>query len=510
MRISQLHSIQSAFPCLLITALTASSSMAQSPVNVSSVAELQSAMGKSGQHIVMKPGKYAMGSQKFTVSGSNNIFVLTGAHFTWTVGEAGAGRMTIPGSGNTIRGGEFEDVYFDGTKEITDFSAYNADRERFANGGGNNIGITGSGNRLVSFKMTVRGSFPYGYGSMFGIGSPTSYGTAKHCGIQIKAKNTELDSVEVQQASFCHAIFMQTPADNTLIKNSLVEGRVRLGADMYKETAGGIAHRSGYMMHFDAAGAQLGSPQPIPKDQMFTLSEDGIRIYSGGGRARVENTTVKKTRGGIRLYQGSGGQVINSTAIDCGSTNFNLPGGGTITGSSGNFAYAPLLDFRTGPPNQTIEMTILPSPHATGSHNIANIQGGDHKIVFHRAPGPLDTTTRAIVVTGSGSNIRNETEYRIILESGAGNNTIASAGPVTDRGSGNKVSKIDLVMNPVAINPVAGRPLLSPKKMVILDNSAVPGNARLFDLQGRPGRGPRESSAGGVRNIRPGVYFVKP
>ena len=124
----------------------------------------------------------------------------------------------------------------------------------------------------------------------------------------------------------------------TLIKNTLVEGRVRLGADMYNDTEShDLAYRSDYMMHFDAAGGDI-ADQPIPREQMFSLSEDGIRIYTDGGSARVENTTVMKTRGGIRLYLGSDGEVINSTAIDCGSTNFNLPNGGTITGSSGNFA----------------------------------------------------------------------------------------------------------------------------------------------------------------------------
>ncbi len=400
-------------------------------------------MEKSNQHIVMQPGDYEMGRQTLRLSANNNVVELTGAYFSWVVGEVGRGRMSITGDGNTIRNGEFEDVYYNGMTEVTDFTAYNQDRNRLANGGGSNISITGDNNRLVGFKMTVRGSYPYGYGAMFGIGRYNVVKLDKHGGIVIKAKNTVLDRVEVQQKAFCHAIFMQSPADNTLIKNCLVEGAVRETNDMCKETdPNSLPCKFNYKMPFSIAGERYGSNVPIPRDHMFTITEDGIRIYTGGGSVTVENTTVKKTRGGIRLYLGSGATVKNCTAIDCGSTNFNLPRGGVITGSSGNFAYGPLSDFRLGRSNQNIDMTILPSPNAMGDHNIADIQGNNHTIVFRRAPGPIDKTTRPIVVTGSDSTIRNETEYRIILESSATGNAVASFGKVTDLGTDNEVSQI--------------------------------------------------------------------
>ena len=415
----------------------------QNTVNVSSVTELRSAMENSNQHIIMQPGDYKMGSQTFKLSGSNNTIELTGAYFSWVVGEVGRGRMMITGHGNTIRNGEFEDVYYNGMTEVTDFTAYNQDRNRLANGGGSNISITGDNNRLEGFKMTVRGSYPYGYGAMFGIGRYHSVRLDKHGGIVIKAKNTVLDGVEVQQKAFCHAIFMQSPADNTVIKNCLVEGAVRETNDMYRETdPNSLPRRFDYKMPFSIAGERYGSHVPIPRDHVFTMTEDGIRIYTGGGSVTVENTTVKKTRGGIRLYLGRNATVKNCTAIDCGSTNFNLPRGGTITGSSGNSAYGPLSDFRLGRSNQNIDMTILPSPHAMGDHNIADIQGNSHTIVLRRAPGPIDKTARPIVVTGDNSTIRNETEYSIILESSASANTVVSFGPVTDHGTNNIVTQL--------------------------------------------------------------------
>ena len=428
--------------CTVGTA-TAGTETVQSVVNVSSVTELRSAMENSNQKIIMKPGDYKMGNQSFSLSGNNNIVDLTGAYFSWEVGEAGGSRMSITGNDNTIRNGEFEDVYYNGMKEVTDFTAYNQDRKRLAKGGAVNIRIKGDNNRIVGFKMTVRGSFPYGYGAMFGIGKYHSFKLNKHCGILVNGKNTVLDNVEVQQKAFCHDIFMQKPADNTVIKNSLVEGVVRSTNDMYKETdSQSLPGQFDYTMPFSIAGETNKPGVPIPRDHMFTITEDGIRVYSGGGSVRVENTTVKKTRGGIRLYLASSATVINSTAIDCGSTNFNLPNGGTITGSSGNFAYGPLSDFRLGKSNQKIDMTILPSPNAMGDHNIADIQGNGHTIVFHRTPGPRDTTTRPIVVEGKNSTIRNETEYSIILASTSSGNTIESCGKVTDNGKNNKITQI--------------------------------------------------------------------
>ena len=276
--------------------------MAQDILKVSSIEELQSAMEQSDQHILMQPGDYAMAQQSFKLSGDNNIVDLTGAYFSWIVGEAGRGRLIITGEGNTIRSGEFEDLYNNGMTEVTDFTAYNQDRNRLAKGGGSNVSITGDNNRLVGFKMTVRGSYPYGYGAMFGIGADHALKLDKHCGIVIKAKNTVLDSVEVYQKAFCHAIFMQRPADNTLIKNSLVEGAVRATNDMYAETdPNSLPYRFDYKMPFSIAGERNRSALPIPRDHVFTITEDGIRVYKGGGSVRVEDTVVKKTRGGIRL-----------------------------------------------------------------------------------------------------------------------------------------------------------------------------------------------------------------
>jgi len=221
-----------------------------------------------------------------------------------------------------------------------------------------------------------------------------------------------------------------------VIKNTLVEGRVRKSKDLYEEkNSFDLPFRSKYLM-------PLANNKPIPKDQVHSLCEDGIRMYKIPGSITVEDCTVKKMRGGVRLYLGGKASVSGTTAIDCGHVNYNLPTEGEIIESSGNFAYAPVLNFSLNRRNAEIEMTILPSPHAIGPHNLADIDGNNHQITFlSKSNRSRSDEKRAIVVTGENSKIVNKTEYAIILESSSKNNRIISRGPVTDHGTDNTVTK---------------------------------------------------------------------
>ncbi|GAB5405204.1 MAG: hypothetical protein Aurels2KO_34350 [Aureliella sp.] len=432
-------------------------------------------MQRSDQVIVVRPGNYSLmdlpeDSRVLACSGSNNTIDLANVYVSVPIGATRRSYITISGDNNTFRGGTFEDVYPNGLEEVTDFSAYNQNRSTLAKGlsGSAVLSVSGNDNTIAGTKLTVRGSFPYGYGSIYGIGADNVYGLDKRCGILLKGKRNTVDGCEVQQRAFGHGIYMQSPADESLIKNCLVEGVMRASKELYLETdPSDLPVRSKYMMpdlekrsrrrgrrrgkDRDTSNAGDEKPAsdgtPIPKDIMIPLAEDGIRVYTKGGSVKVENCTVKKMRGGIRLYLASSATVTNCTAIDCGATNFNLPNGGTITGSSGNFAYAPLSDFRLSRSRQNLELTILPSPHAVGPHNLADILGNDHNIVFHRSAGPIDKAARPIVVYGNGSTIRNETEYPIILQASASRNKITSFGPVTDLGDHNMVSRLEQEAN---------------------------------------------------------------
>ncbi|QEG40910.1 right-handed parallel beta-helix repeat-containing protein [Roseimaritima ulvae] len=432
--------------------------LAETTVNVSNLQELREAVRDDEQTIIMAPGRYSLDdlpedARDIACSGSGNTIDLSGVHVTVPVGSTRRGYITISGDRNVFRGGSFEDVYPSGLEKVTDFSAYNQNRSTLASGlrGGAVLSVTGDENTVADIHLTIRGSFPYGYGSMYGIGADNVFGLDKRCGILVKGKRNTIDGCNLLHRAFGHGIYIQPPADETVVKNCLVEGTMRPSKDLYLETdPRDLPVRSNYTIPTKTRnrGRNRNRQQafregpPIPKDTMIPLCEDGIRVYTHGGSVTVENCTVKKMRGGIRLYLASHATVKNCTAIDCGHTNFNMPRRGQVVGSSGNFAYGPLSDFRLSRSNQDLELTILPSPHRVGPHNLADVLGNNHNIVFHRTPGPLDTDLRPIVVTGEGSTIRNETEYPIVLEATASGNTIVSFGPVTDHGDSNKVSNI--------------------------------------------------------------------
>lgn len=422
---------------------------------VNSLAALRTAMVNSNQNLVLTAGNYyledlASDSRVFNCSGSNNTIDLTGVRIISLVGSIREVYFIISGDDNVVRNGAIEDYYKSGLQEVSDYSAYNNDKNNLAYGlkGAPVMSVTGNRNLVVGLEMTVKGSFPYGYGSQYGIGAVNTFGLNKRCGILITGKDgggvgNTLDSITMHHHAFGHGIFMQEGATETTIKNSTVEGRMRLSDDMYNDTETyDLPYLSGYK--FPAGDSTWKLPfvesYDIPLGVMYPLSEDGIRSYNNTGSVIVENCTIKQMRGGIRLYLASSATVTNTKAIDCGATNFNMPANGVIKGSSGNFSYAPLSDFRLNRSRQNIEMTILPSPNAIGPHNLADVLGDNHEIVFHRTAGPLDTTTRAIVVYGKNSIITNETEYAMILDASSSGNTIISCGPVTDLGTNNKVT----------------------------------------------------------------------
>ena len=435
---------------LVVVALTVflcQTQNAQTDVKVSSLSDLRVAIQRDNQTIVMKPGRYAMTelpekSRNLPISGSNNTVDLSGVYVAIPVGSTGSEYISISGNNNVFKGGTFEDVYKSGIDAITNFSAYNKDRRELARGLGGDavLGVHGDNNKVINTKLTVRGSYPYGYGSIYGIGAENGFGLNKRCGLVVRGKRNIVDGCEIQQRAFGHGIFIQQPSDETVVKNCLVEGIMRPSKDLYLETdPEDLPVRSNYKFK---RNRNRDDGPPIPKDIMIPLSEDGIRVYTHGGSVTVENCTVKKMRGGIRTYLSRNATVSNCTAIDCGLTNFNLPSNGKITGSTGNFAYAPLIDFPGSKSGQVIQLTIAPSPHIVGPHNIADISGKNHTIVFNRLPGPTDTNLRPIVISASKSTIRNETEYPITLEASATKNTVYSVGLVTDRGSGNIVKRI--------------------------------------------------------------------
>lgn len=436
-------------------------------VRVASLDALREAVGRSNQQIVLAPGVHTVQDDRgFRFSGSNNDVEFAGCTIKVPM-ETASGRTLFRLSGDniTLRGGTIEDTYPNGQTKVSDFGAYNQ-RNRF--GGMNEISVSGDDNRIVGVKLTVRGSFPYGYGNMYGIGRGSVVRLRKHCGIQITGNRAVVDSCEIKMEAFGHVIFVQG-GDRTTVRNTIIEGTVRPSNEIYDEVSNGdLAKRFDYELQWPEEVRGL----PIPRDHMINCTEDGIRAYKGAGEMIVENCVVKKCRGGIKLYMAKRAQVSNCTVLDCVVQGYSLPRDGSISRSSGNAAYGPLLYVHfDSHSNQTINLRVLPAPHSLGDHPLAAIRGKGHSINFTSAGDFTSVTPRPIIVgypmrfdflgidypdvpagleehfakfstnayQAAGISLRNTTPHPVVLGSLSQKNHITSDGTVQDLGMNNNV-----------------------------------------------------------------------
>ena len=378
-------------------------------VNVSSIAELRATMSKSDQKVVMKPGVYEVTdlgdrSAVFRMSGSRNEFDLSGVTIKMPLnivrkmssrGRGDRAAYVIEGDHVTLRGGTFENVYSDGKTEVTDFGSYNQDVRNGPPFGLTEMKIRGDDVLLIDCRMIVRGSYPYGYGNMYGIGGGAVVGLRKHSGILMTGDRITIDGCKVKMEAFGHAIFVQG-GDQIMVKNTEVEGEVRRSNDLYEEkNEGDLARKFDYKIQWPEEIRGVA----IPRDHIVNLVEDGIRAYTGTGHMIVENCKVSKCRGGIKLYMAKSATVTNCEVLDCVVQGYSIPSRGTISNSKGNAAYGPLLYIHSdSSSSQKIDLEVIPSPHGLGDHPLAAIKGSRHTIKLTSGGAEKGDHQRPIIV----------------------------------------------------------------------------------------------------------------
>jgi hypothetical protein len=471
--------------CALVCAEgIAAPGIARNKIEVSSVKELRAVMTESHQQIVMAPGTYVVSDlldskTVFHLSGSDSVYDLSGVTLQIPLstlrkmaskGAHGRAAYRITGDRITLKGGTFENTYDDGMTTVTDFGKYNQNKHYHPAGGMNEMSISGDDVQVIACKLTVRGSFPYGYGNMYGIGRGNVVGLKKHGGIHSTGDRLIIDGCRVKMESFCHAIFF-TDGDGITVRNTLVEGGVRPSNDLYDETNDGdLAKRFDYKVQWPESVKGL----PIPRDHMLNLTEDGIRAYPGTGHVTVDNCKVVKARGGIKLYMAKGATVSNCQVLDCVIQGYSLPSRGTITHCSGNVAYGPLLYIHfDSHRSQHIDLEVLPSPHGLGDHPLAAINGSAHSIHFTAQGNPVPETLRPIIVghplrfdflcvdypdvpdgyekrfakyakkryKASNITLTNGTAHPVVLAELSRDNKVISDGSVKDYGTNNILNK---------------------------------------------------------------------
>ncbi|MEI6890948.1 MAG: hypothetical protein V5783_02145 [Pontiella sp.] len=433
-------------------------------VNISSLDELVAYAAKSGNTVRMKPGTYAVKKTYsddpkviFKFTGSDNVFEFTDVRIeidTQVYANMPNSKNVHGYMGFLIQG---DDITFAGA-EIENIG------EGVGPRGNNEFTIYGNDFTMVNCAVTIRGSSPYGYGEMYGKGRGSFVRLKKHALMSIMGDRALIEDCDFKVFTYGHGIHMHG-AQDTVIRNVKMLGVLRLTDEIYKETTGPAADFN-YKMMFPS----WKKGEPIPKGQMLSLTEDGIRAYVRGtnkdgetrntGHVTLENCTVVRMRNGIALAQASSATVTDCTVREAGGGAYGLPSNCVVRRCKGDASYSPLLVIPySNRRNADIELELVEMDHDSGDHALANIVGRDHLIKITYSGKKPPKTLRQIMIGATGARYRadntdedelrkknsasgitliNETPHPVYLSEFSSENEIITRSSVKDRGDDNK------------------------------------------------------------------------
>ncbi|MDF7825463.1 hypothetical protein P4B35_15660 [Pontiellaceae bacterium B12227] len=435
---------------------------------IDSLDQFRKAIKMSGKKIRMKPGIYraektdppmefkalhddekgergtAMQDHIFAVTGSRNYFDLRGVvietpvslQSTLTRKVHVADSWHINGNKNTFIGGYFRNVL---DKPYPDFFVTECEFE-----------VCGDGNKFVNCTFVIKGSIPYGYTDFYGKGSTRHGRLNKHSFMSIlNANDTTLMGCKVYQQSFGHCLHLHN-VDGVTVKDCYFTGALRPTNDIFKEKVGRAVDYNFEMMYR--------SQQPIPRDWMIPLTEDGIRAYNNVRNVTVTDTTLERLRGCFQLLCPEGDITLeNVTVLEAGDFSYDLSVGGEgkviMKNCKSDGAYNPVFNLTRGaiPEDAFFELTLVDPPEGaitTERSGLGIISGDDCEFILHDGttrPRP-DAANRLQCGGKHGlkdSKVTNYTTATLVLGVNVQNCRIKSVGPVEDRGHDNRVSRID-------------------------------------------------------------------
>ena len=434
------------------------------PVTVSSLKELLPYLSQNRVKLTMKPGTYTVtgkatkagefGVQSFQED-SRTIFLITGSNSSYdftgvtiqietsvcqSLGKNKIHILQILGNRNLVKNLTLTDV-----GSVDDAPSYRAA----------NVVMDGANNRIEGLKLTTIGSFPYGYGELFGKGGGPVIKHRKKSSILVRGDFNVLKSCDVFHRSFGHGIFMQGAVDPT-ISQCRVVGEMRSTDDVLAERDT-VAAKVNFMSTWG---------YKVPPGYIFSLGEAGIRAYEAGvtyvdgktlARSTVNpkaiNCTIKNMRSGVMLHQAKGRKLIKGcTVIGC-STSYSI-GSGDISDCEADIQFGPVFVLGENNRGVNAEITLLPFKGEPGntSGQVAIIAGQGHRIFFKgklKNPKPAYTiqvggdSRRMGDLAGDekyaavGVKISNETGYPVLLERATKDCAVKSRGKITDKGRNN-------------------------------------------------------------------------
>jgi hypothetical protein len=452
-----------------VISLLMSQSVWSAPINVDSLEALFPYLEKDNVQVVMKPGTY-----RFTAEEAK------AGKYGFDSFEAGRKTlMLIKGSGSTydftdvtieVETGVFSSMGKFKIYELQTMGNHNVIKNLTLTDVGSvhdagtvgviSVVMDGANNRIEGMHISTRGSFPFGYGELFGKSGDAGVKLKKHSAFLIRGNSNHAKDCSLIHRGFGHAYVMQA-ADKPLIEGCYAEGEMRKTDDVLAEK-GTLAEELGYMTTWG---------YKIPPGFMYCTSEAGIRAYNTGrtyidgetltrgtSNPTVLNCTIKNLRAGVTLTHATGKKYVEGTsAIGC-SRGFCI-GSGDIVDCYADVQYGPALgvDYERDSGTRA-EITLLPyeGKSYNGSGQVAHIIGKNHTITLKSQVKNPDT--RLVIqiggdkkhIGGQGEvehlsatdiSIQNESGYPVVLEKESSDCTGASVGKVTDRGRNNEVKR---------------------------------------------------------------------
>ncbi|WP_406683274.1 hypothetical protein N1F78_11335 [Seonamhaeicola sp. MEBiC1930] len=349
-------------------------------IKINSLKSLAKYAAESGNQIVMEPGIYRLIDyfnldsinahrirkefQYITFTGSNNTFNLNGVEIeldteirTQLNPPIHSDEFLVTGSNNTFLGLTIRCIG-EGTSK-----------------GGTVLQVAGESNILKQITLHVAGSYPYGYGDLFGKGKQkeTTVKHRKHSGLLVTGNDTKLYGCKVYNRSFGHCFFIQQHPKNVYFEGCYAEGEVRSTDDILAETSG-----PAYDVEFKTWTQNRDGEYVVTPGYMKSLCEDGFRTYGKCENISFKNCTAKNTRGGFELRFNKA-HVENCTTI--GTERAYWIGDNTkLINCKGDANYGPLL-FVEGD-NTEVELFVSPDESDRLVHSLITVLGKNNTVVL--------------------------------------------------------------------------------------------------------------------------------
>lgn len=444
-------------------------------ITVNSLEELLPYMDDDNVELTLKPGTYAITPDDITkgrfgitdfenkakvlllFSGNNSTYDFTGVTLNIetgvfkSFGNYRVHELVITGNNNVLKNLTMVDVgsVYDGPTK-----------------GALGVCMDGRDNRIEGFRMTVKGSFPYGYGDSFGKGGNNVIRHQKHSAFLIRGLRNHAKNCTIIHRSYGHAMFMQA-ASYPKIEGCVIEGEVRKTDDMLAETSG-----PAFEVNFMTAWGYK-----LPAGYMLSLGEAGIRAYNAGStiidgkiykrgtdNPTILNCTIKHMRTGVTLAHATGEKYVEGCVVIGCENGYSL-GKGKVVNCKADCAYGPVYSttYETDK-GFDADITIIPARdgYYNGSGSVAYIGGSGHQITLRGTSEAMDKGL-LIKVGGDKGNIRlkngnfphqndfkaadftlnNLTDYPVNLSPKSSGVKGESEGEVIDKGTKNRVKQLN-------------------------------------------------------------------